>query len=288
MGVTTSDCVLLGLGLPTLVPLTRSNVLNIKPCLQHVSVAGLILQAGPCGGEALLQWGKPMTTEQFAAPASNLEYSNFLYDVYPLIGGRQDGAVDAAVVIHEANVILDHVWIWRADHDHSTGQVIEKNPVEFGLVVHGDGVKVYGLFVEHVLGRHVKWHGDKGQLYFLQTEIPQDARKGDPVALDECTYEVGEHVKNHEARGIGIYSLRFNDDFGVNQKYAMKLPLLPHDPHGIVLEHIVVWYHGTPWESIRNVLNVPCGDDQVENSERICKYYGGACSDDNRIVYPRL
>eukprot|EP00931_Biecheleriopsis_adriatica_P005331 TRINITY_DN106857_c0_g1_i1.p1 TRINITY_DN106857_c0_g1~~TRINITY_DN106857_c0_g1_i1.p1 ORF type:complete len:631 (+),score=118.05 TRINITY_DN106857_c0_g1_i1:80-1894(+) len=260
-----SGCVLLGLGLPTLTPTTASNVLNVKPGLCNVRVAGFILQAGSAGGDALLCWGEEGQTK-----IPGTEYSNFLYDIYPLIGGKWDGAVNSALVVHEDNVILDHIWIWRADHDHETGQVVNKNPVNFGLVVRGQGVKVYGLFVEHVLGRHVLWTGDRGLLYFLQTEVPQDARPGAPAALDECTYEVAEEVRDHEARGVGIYSLRFNDDFGIQQQYAMKLPR--RSEGGIVLEHIVVWYHGTPWESIERVLNSVEPSD-VKNSERICAYY---------------
>ena len=43
-----------------------------------------------------------------------------------------------------------------------------------GLVVNGNDVTVYGLFVEHHQQFQVLWNGEHGRTYFYQSEIPYD------------------------------------------------------------------------------------------------------------------
>lgn len=61
---------------------------------------------------------------------------------------------------------------WRADHD-ADGPVRDgKHPSKHGLVVRGDNVTAYGLFVEHFLEDNTVWHGENGAIYFYQNELP--------------------------------------------------------------------------------------------------------------------
>jgi hypothetical protein len=68
--------------------------------------------------------------------------------------------------INSSNVIIDHTWLWRADHDVG-GQVYDsKNPVQKALIVNGDNVTAYGLFAEHTLQTIVAWIGNNGKTFF--------------------------------------------------------------------------------------------------------------------------
>ena len=70
------------------------------------------------------------------------------------------------------DTIIDHTWIWRADH--GTGVGWDSNLSDNGLVVNGDHVTTYGLFVEHHQQFQVLWNGNYGRTYFYQSEIPYD------------------------------------------------------------------------------------------------------------------
>ncbi len=67
---------------------------------------------------------------------------------------------------------MDHTWIWRADHGHNVGW--DQNLSRNGLIVNGDRVTIYGLFVEHHQQYQVLWNGNAGRTYFYQSEIPYD------------------------------------------------------------------------------------------------------------------
>ena len=49
-----------------------------------------------------------------------------------------------------------------------------QNPVLHGLVVNGDDVICYGLFVEHCQQYQTLWNGNGGRVYFYQSEMPYD------------------------------------------------------------------------------------------------------------------
>ena len=69
-------------------------------------------------------------------------------------------------------MILDDVWAWRADH--GTGVGWTQNTADTGLVVNGDDVTAYGLFVEHYQKDEVIWNGQNGEDIFFQNEMPYD------------------------------------------------------------------------------------------------------------------
>jgi hypothetical protein len=43
-----------------------------------------------------------------------------------------------------------------------------------GLIVNGNNVTFYGLFVEHYQQYNVIWNGQGGRTYFFQNELPYD------------------------------------------------------------------------------------------------------------------
>jgi len=95
-----------------------------------------------------------------------------LADVFFRVGGAGIGRAKVSLAINSSDVIVDHTWIWRADH--GTGVGWEKNTASNGMVVAGDDVTAYGLFVEHHQEFQVLWKGNGGRTYFYQSEIPYD------------------------------------------------------------------------------------------------------------------
>ena len=67
-------------------------------------------------------------------------------------------------------MILDDIWAWRADHGSGVGWT--GNVGETGVVVNGDHLTVYGLFVEHYEKYEVIWNGKYGTDIFFQNEMP--------------------------------------------------------------------------------------------------------------------
>ena len=70
------------------------------------------------------------------------------------------------------NAILDDIWAWRADHGAGVGWT--SNTADTGLIVNGDNVTAYGLFVEHFQKSEVIWNGQNGEDVFFQNEMPYD------------------------------------------------------------------------------------------------------------------
>ena len=75
-------------------------------------------------------------------------------------------------MVNSSNVILDDIWAWRADH--GTGVGWTANTADTGLIVNGDNVTAYGLFVEHYQKTEVIWNGQGGTDIFFQNEMPYD------------------------------------------------------------------------------------------------------------------
>ena len=88
------------------------------------------------------------------------------------IGGAPAGSATASLVVNNNNVILDDIWAWRADHGAGVGWT--SNTADTGVIINGDNVTAYGLFVEHYQKYEVIWNGDKGTDIFFQNEMPYD------------------------------------------------------------------------------------------------------------------
>ena len=120
------------------------------------------------------------------------------------------GRAQVNLRINSNDTIVDHTWIWRADHGAGVGW--DSNTSTNGLVVNGDNVTVYGLFVEHHQQFQVLWNGNGGRTYFYQSEIPYDppdqaSYTSAPGVNGWASYKVADSVTSHEAWGLGIYSV---------------------------------------------------------------------------------
>ncbi|HUA48613.1 MAG TPA: coagulation factor 5/8 type domain-containing protein [Solirubrobacteraceae bacterium] len=164
--VTRPHTVVLGLGFPTLVPangIVAMRVANVA----GVKLAGMIFDAGPVDSPVLLQVGAhPGLGGADAADPTVVQ------DVFFRIGGAAPGQATISLVINSSQVILDDVWAWRADHGQGVGW--SDNTGDTGVVVNGDDVTAYGLFVEHYEKDEVIWNGANGTDIFFQNEMPYD------------------------------------------------------------------------------------------------------------------
>ena len=80
-----------------------------------------------------------------------------------------------------------------------------QNACNNGLIVNGDSVTMYGLFVEHHEQYQTLWNGNWGRLYFYQSELPYDppsqsAWSEAPGVNGYASYKVAEH--GHQPSGL--------------------------------------------------------------------------------------
>jgi len=201
--VTRADTVVLGIGLATLIPDGGVTALSVAD-VDGVKIAGLLFDAGTVSSPTLLQVGPS------GASASHAANPTSLFDVFVRVGGTGTvGKAASGVTINSSNVIGDHFWVWRADHGDNVAWDI--NTSDNGVIVNGNDVTLYGLFVEHFQKYNVLWNGNGGRTYFFQNEIPYDvpnqAAWMNGTTKGYAAYKVADAVNTHEAWGMGSYSL---------------------------------------------------------------------------------
>jgi len=219
--------VVLGIGLATLLSVDGNAALTIAD-VPGVSVAGLLIDAGPRPSPVLVEVGPRGAARDHRADPT------LLADVFFRVGGAAIGNVGTCLEINSHNVIGDHLWIWRADHgDREHGKVHvgwTESRGEHGLVVNGDGVTCYGLFVEHFQGWQTVWNGERGRTFFYQNELPYDPPSQAAWRADSdrgwAAYKVADHVRHHEAVGMGVYA-NFTADPSIVLASAVEVPDTP-------------------------------------------------------------
>ncbi|MCX6302988.1 MAG: coagulation factor 5/8 type domain-containing protein [Bacteroidia bacterium] len=243
--VTRKGTVIIGLGMPSLEPLNGNSVMDISD-VDGVTISGILLDAGLKRSEALMEVGEPGSPDSHAADPT------FLFDVFVRIGGPHEGSVKSAIVINSKNVIVDHIWLWRADHGNGVGW--EKNWCANGLVVNGDDVLIYGLFNEHNQEYQTVWNGNGGRVYFYQSEMPYDPPTADAWKHDGingyASYKVADHVKTHEAWGVGIYNVFYQAPVIVDN--AIETPAALEDK---IHHKIIFWLNGNSDSEVRSIIN---------------------------------
>ncbi len=166
-----------------------------------VKVGGILFEAGTSNSPTLFQIGEPGSSTSHATDPL------FVYDIFCRAGGSSVGTATCMVTINSHDVVGDNFWLWRADHGHGVGWNSNRNAT--GLIVNGENVTLYGLFVEHCQQYQTLWNGNGGRVYFYQSEMPydppsQDAwRHGDTNGY--ASYKVADNVQTHEAWGLGVY-----------------------------------------------------------------------------------
>jgi hypothetical protein len=229
-----ADTVVLGLGFATLVPDRGIAAMTVAD-VRGVKLAGLLIDAGPQRSPVLLQIGDDHRRHRdgHAGHADHCEHADrdaddptSLHDVFFRIGGATPGKATLSLAIDRDDVILDHIWAWRADHGNGVGWTV--NEAETGVVVNGDDVTAYGLFVEHYQGYEVIWNGERGKTILFQNEMPYDAPTQAAWTHHGingfAAYKVDDAVRTHEAWGMGSYSF-FNVGPAIHAAHAFEVPV---------------------------------------------------------------
>jgi hypothetical protein len=205
LNVTNPDTVILGLGVATLKPTNGTSAINVAD-VNGVKIAGLLLDAGASNSPTLLQMGPSGSSADHTADPSSLA------DVHVRVGGAGVGKATQSVVVNSNNVLIDDAWLWRADHGDGVGW--STNTAQNGLVVNGNNVTAYGLFVEHYQQYNVIWNGNGGKDYFFQNELPYDPPSQSSYMNGSsdgwAAFKVGNNVTSFQAWGLGSYC-NFND-----------------------------------------------------------------------------
>ena len=229
--VTRENTIIYGMGLATL------EAVNGNACMETadvsgIKVCGLLFDAGEKKSDTLLLVGDKKSD------ISHEENPICFSDVYFRVGGgKYAGKVDNCVTINSNNVIGDNFWVWRADHSTNVGWDVNTAPN--GIIINGDDVTMYGLFVEHFQEYQTIWNGNGGQLYFYQSEMPYDAPKQskymshDGKVKGYASLKIGNDAENFDGYGIGIYC--YNRDADIEIFSGAELP----DKEGVALHNTV-------------------------------------------------
>jgi hypothetical protein len=260
--VTRPDTVVLGLGFATLRPIHGTAALTTAD-VDGIDIAGLLFDAGPETSPVLLEVGPEVNQSASRSQINQTRHTRnpiTLHDVFFRVGGAGVGRTQTNLRINSNDVIVDHTWIWRADHGDGVGWT--SNTSANGLVVNGDDVTVYGLFVEHHQQFQVLWNGSGGRTYFYQSEIPYDppdqrSYSSAPGTNGWASYKVADSVATHEAWGLGIYSVFIEPHVTLSR--AIEVPR----KSGIRFHHMITVALGDNGE-ISNVIDDKGGPTAIK------------------------
>ena len=232
--------VVLGIGHATLTAVNGVTPLKVAD-VPGVVVAGVTIDAGLKESKTLLQVGNKNGIK-ISSPSNPTTLS----DVYFRVGGPHIGKTDTALEVNSDNVLIDHTWVWRADHGkegftegvNGDTQRWRTNTGRYGAVINGDNVTATGLFVEHFQKYNTVWNGEKGVTVLYQNELPYDP----PTQADWMNgdvkgyagYKVGAKVKTHNLYGAGVYVFNQNNP-SIETENGFEVPNRP----GVKLHHIM-------------------------------------------------
>nr|WP_062339286.1 hypothetical protein [Herbidospora sakaeratensis] len=227
--------VVLGIGHATLTAVNAVTPVEIAD-VPSVIFAGVTIDAGLKKSQVLLKVGKK--DKRSNNPADN---PTTLSDVYFRVGGPHIGRTNTALEVNTDNVLIDHTWVWRADHGVEGFTDTERwntNDGRNGAIINGDNVTATGLFVEHFQRYNTIWNGENGTTILYQNELPYDP----PTQADWMNgdvegyagYKVGNGVQKHRLYGGGVYVFNQNNP-SIHTENGFEVP----DRPGIKLHHIM-------------------------------------------------
>jgi hypothetical protein len=229
------DTVVLGLGHATLTAVHGATPLEVAD-VPGVIVAGVTIDAGLQKSRVLLQVGREHGHgHSYAADPTTLS------DVYFRVGGPHIGRTEVALEVNSDNVLIDHTWVWRADHGVENLTDTERWNTDigrYGAIINGDDVTATGLFVEHFQRYNTLWNGERGTTILYQNELPYDP----PTQADWMNgdvegfpgYKVGDRVRTHDLYGGGVYVFNRNNP-SIHTENGFEVP----DRPGVRLHHIM-------------------------------------------------
>ena len=229
------NTVVLGVGHATLTAVNASTPLDVAD-VPGVIVAGVTVDAGTEESPVLLRVGSGHGSSEGSA-----QNPTTLSDVYLRVGGPHVGKARIALQANSDHVLIDHTWVWRADHGIEGFTDTERwntNIGRNGVVVNGDHVTANGLFVEHFQQYNTVWNGDDGTTILYQNELPYDP----PTQADWMNggvegwagYKVGDGVRTHTLYGGGVYVFNRNNP-SIHTENGFEVP----DTPDVRLHHIM-------------------------------------------------
>jgi hypothetical protein len=229
-----SDTIVLGLGHATLTAVDGATPLDIAD-VPGVVIAGVTIDAGLETSPVLMRVGNKNGKRPGSADPTTLS------DVYFRVGGPHVGRTEVALEVNSDNVLIDHTWVWRADHGtegFTDTQRWNTNIGRNGAVINGDHVTANGLFVEHFQQYNTVWNGEGGTTILYQNELPYDP----PTQADWMNgdiqgwagYKVGDHVKSHSLSGAGVYVFNRNNP-QIHTRNGFEVPQTPN----VRLHHVM-------------------------------------------------
>ncbi len=242
--VTNPGTIVLGLGMSSLVPDNGNAAITVAD-VDGVTIAGFILDANATSSPTLLQIGDTGSSQDHS------KNPTAIFDVHCRVGGYIPGTAASCITINSSDVILDNSWLWRSDDGAGVGW--GQNDSATGLIVNGDRVSAYGLFVEHFQQYQTMWNGNDGVLYFYQSEMPYDVP--DQASWQHggvngyASYKVADTVTTHDGRGLGVYCV-FNAS--VVSDNAVETPTAA----GVSMQDIVTTrWGGASGSGIQHIIN---------------------------------
>jgi hypothetical protein len=170
-------------------------------------------------------------------------------------------------VVNSNNVILDDIWAWRADHGNGVGW--NSNVADTGIIVNGDNVTAYGLFVEHYQKYEVIWNGNGGTDIFFQSEMPYDppsqtAWMEAPGIDGWASFKVADTVTSFNGYGMGTYSF-FNQGVNIYAANAFEVPASL--PASSLHDLFTIFLSTAGSGGILNVVNGTGGSSTIANPD---------------------
>ena len=232
--VTRPNTIVLGIGEATIVP-ENPEAAIVCADADGIVLAGIIFDAERASRRFVVVGEKKSAVSHAANPT-------FLIDLVYRVGGTgKPGKTEACIEINSNDAVIDHTWVWRADHGDHTGW--DANTSKNGIVVNGANVIGNGLFVEHFQEHDILWTGENGRTYFLQNEKCYDP-KNQLAWMSHggkkkgwAAYKVADDVKKHYAVGLGVYDVFINTgDESVHLDDAIEVP----DTPGVLIENACI------------------------------------------------
>ncbi|MGZ3143684.1 chitobiase/beta-hexosaminidase C-terminal domain-containing protein [Lentzea chajnantorensis] len=219
--ITRPNTVVLGIGYATIVPQNGVTAMQVAD-VDGVRIKGVLFDAGTTLSQSLLTVGTPGSSASHSANPITLQ------DVFFRVGGAIAGKATNSLVVNSNDTIIDHTWVWRADHGNAGTYGWNEAIGDTGVVVNGNNVLATGLFVEHYQKYQVIWNGNNGRTIFFQNEMPYDVPNqavwNSPNGLaGYAAYKVADNVTTHEAWGLGSYCF-FNVNPSVRAHHAFEVP----------------------------------------------------------------
>lgn len=239
IAVKRADTVVLGMGHATLTAVNGAIPLTVAD-VPGVIIAGVTIDAGEVESPVLLQVGKKNGNN--GIPHTDPANPTTLSDVYFRVGGPHIGKVDVALEVNSDYVLIDHTWVWRADHgiEGFSGDTERWNTNigRNGVVINGNNVTATGLFVEHFQEYNTVWNGENGTTILYQNELPYDP----PTQADWmhdgvegwAGYKVADQVATHNLYGGGVYVFNRNNP-SIHTENGFEVP----ETSGVQLHHIM-------------------------------------------------